>query len=106
MKTKLLALILLAGSTAFAGSRVFFGLSVGGPVYYAPPPPPPPPVAYYVAPAPAPGYVWISGYYYPVGPRWYWRPGYWARPPYVGAYWIAPRYWHGRYYAGHWGRPY
>jgi hypothetical protein len=109
MKSKLLVLILLAGSTAaFAGPRIFFGVNVGG--YYPRPvavysAPPPPPAAYgYVPVAPGPGYSWISGYYYPVGPRWGWRPGYWARPPYARAYWVGPRYYGGRYYRGYWGR--
>ena len=104
MKTKLLGLMLLAGSSLFAGPRVFFGFSVGGgPRYYAPPPPPP--VAYYAPPvAPGPGYGWVNGYYYPSGPRWAWRQGYWARRPYPGAYWAGPRYQGGRYYSGYWRR--
>ena len=62
MKGKLLPLLLFAGSCAFAGSRVFFGIGVGGyyPGYY-PPPPPPPVVAYAPPIAPGPGYVWING---------------------------------------------
>ena len=105
MKTKLLALLLLAGASAFAGPRVFFGVGIG----YAPAPvavyaPPPPPPVVYVPPAPAPGYTWIAGYYAPVGPRWVWRPGYWARPPYARSYWVAPRYYGGRDYRGYWRR--
>ena len=106
MKTKLLALLLLAGSAAFAGPRFFFGVGVGpGFGYYSAPPPvayAPPPVAY--APAPGPGYAWIGGYYYPVGANWYWRAGYWAPRPFAGAVWVAPRYYGGRFYAGHWRR--
>jgi len=105
MKSKLLALLFLAGSAAFAWPRVAVGVGIG----YAPAPivtyaaPPPPPVAY--APRIArPGYTWVSGYYYPVGPRWNWRPGYWARPPYARSYWVAPRYHGGRYYGGYWRR--
>jgi len=101
MKTKILALFLLVGSSVFAGPRVFFGVGIGGPAfgygygyrYYAPPPPPP---AY--------GYAWVPGYYYPVGPRYSWRTGYWAHPPYAGAYWVGPRYYGGRYYRGYWRR--
>lgn len=110
MKTKLLAILLLGGSSLFARTLFSVGIGVGGyyppaPVYYAPPPayyaPPP---AYY---APAPVYaapaatVWIPGYYYPVGSRWGWRAGYWAHPPYAGARWVTPRY-----YGGHWNRGY
>ena len=69
MKTKLLVLLLLVGTSLFAGPRVFVGIGVGGfgygPAYYAPPPPPP--VAY-VPPIPAPGYNRVAGYWYPVGP--------------------------------------
>jgi len=105
MKTKLLALLFLAGTTVFAGPRVFVGFGVNvGPAYgyYAAPPPPPAPV--YVAPAPAPGYAWIGGYYAPYGGRYVWHRGYWARPPYAGAAWVAPRYYGGRYFAGYWRR--
>src|ERR1700674_2996646 len=74
------------------------------PLYVMPPPPPPPPIVAH-APAPGPGYVWISGYWYPAGSRWHWRAGYWARPPYARAYWVAPHYYGGRYYAGYWRMP-
>lgn len=105
MKTKLLALILMAGGAAVAGPRVFFGFGFGAPapvrVYAAPPPPV---VTTYMPPAPGPGYAWIGGYYAPAGQRWAWRPGYWARRPYAGAYWVAPRYYRGRFYGGYWHR--
>ena len=107
MKTRFLVLLLLAGCcSVFAGPRVFFGVGIG----YAPPPvavyaPPQPPV-YYAPPvvAPGPGYSWVSGYYYPAGPRWAWRGGYWARRPFAGAVWVGPRYSRGRYYGGYWRR--
>lgn len=105
MKTKLLALLLLAGSSAFA-AHFSVGIGIGGPAYgygyYAPPPPP---VVAYAPPAyPGPGYTWVGGYYYPVGPRYVYRAGYWARPPYAGARWVAPRYYGHRYYGGYWRR--
>jgi hypothetical protein len=102
IRHKLLALLFVAGTAAFAGPRVFFGVGVGpAPVVaYAPPPPP---VAY-VPVAPGPGYTWVAGYYYPAGPRWAWRSGYWVRPPYARSYWVAPRYFGGRYYGGYWRR--
>jgi len=90
MKTKLLALVLLAGSAAVAGPRVFFGVGIGAPVYA---PAPVAPIAAYVPPAPGPGYSWVAGYWYPVGARRVWHAGYWAPRPYVG-----------RYYAGRWRR--
>lgn len=104
MKTKLLVLLLLAGTSLFAGPRVFFGVGFGAPGYYLAAAPPPPPAAAYAAPYPGPGYTWISGYWYPVGPRYYWHAGYWGRPPYAGAYWVAPRYYGHRYYGGYWRR--
>jgi len=108
MKSKLLALLLLGASSVFA-AHFSFGIGIGVPGYYVAPPPPPPvyytPAPAYPAPAyVAPGSVWIGGYYYPASPRWAWRPGYWARPPYAGAVWVAPRYHGGRYYGGYWRR--
>jgi hypothetical protein len=109
MKTKLLAVLLLAGSSMFAAPRFYFGVGVGARPYYghrsyaAPLP-----VVRYnptVRPVyPGPGYSWIDGYNYPVGPRYEWRAGYWARPPYRGAYWVAPRYSGHYYYHGYWRR--
>jgi WXXGXW repeat (2 copies) len=108
MKTKLLALFLLAGGSLFAAHfSVGIGVGVGG---YAPyggyyVAAPPPVVAYAPPPVYArPGYTWINGYYYPVGARYVWRAGYWARPPYAGAVWVGPRWAGGRYYAGGWRR--
>ena len=104
MKTKLLGIFLLAGSSLFAGTHFRFSVGFGGygyPYYYAPPPPP---VVYYAPPAPRYGYSWVNGYWYPSGPRWAWRSGYWARPPYARAYWVAPRYSNRVYYRGYWRR--
>ena len=108
MKTKLLAMVLLAGGAAVAAPRVFFGVGFGGPVY-APAPvvayaPPPAPVVGYVPPAPGPGYAWVGGSWYPSGARWAWRAGYWAPRPYAGANWVGPRWYGGRYYRGYWRR--
>jgi len=110
MKTKLVAVFLLAASSMFAAHfAVGFGIGVGpfyGPGYVVAAPPPPAPYVApgYVAPGYVPGYSWIGGYYYPAGTGWAWRAGYWARPPYAGGYWVAPRYYGGRYYAGYWHR--
>ena len=97
MKTKFITLLLVAGSSLFAGTHVAIGFGVGG--YYAPPP-----VVAYAPPWPGPGYTWVDGYWYPVGPRRVWRAGYWARPPYRGAYWVAPRFEGRRYFKGYWSR--
>ena len=104
MKSKFLALMLLAGSSLLAGPRVFVGVGFGGGYVVAPPPPVAAYSYYAPPPAPGPGYSWVAGYYYPYGGRYAWRPGYWARRPYVGAYWVAPRYYGGRYYHGYWRR--
>lgn len=106
MKTKLFLLLLLAGTSMFAGTRFFVGIGVGGygPGYYVAAPPPPPPVVAYRPAYPGPGYYWVGGYYHPVGPRWVWRSGYWARRPYAGAYWVGPRYYGHHYYGGYWRR--
>ena len=106
MKTKILALLLIGASSVFAAVHWSVGIGVGVPYggYYVAPPPPPP-VYYAPAPvyaAPGYGYSWIGGYYYPVGPRWVWHAGYWARPPYAGAAWVAPYYRGGHYYGGYW----
>ena len=106
MKKKLFAILLLAGTSMFAAPRFYFGVGVGyypHRVYVGPPP-----VRYY-APvvrtyAPGPEYVWIDGYHYPVGASYAWREGYWARRPFVGARWVAPRYYGHYYYHGYWRR--
>ena len=102
-KILLAAAFMVASSSAFAAHwSVNIGVGVPAYGYYAPPPPPSA-VAYY-PPAPGPGYTYVDGYYYPVGARYVWRAGYWARPPYAGAVWVAPRYVGRRYYRGYWRR--
>lgn len=86
MKSKLLAVLLLAGSSLFAAPAVVVGIGVAPPVV---------PVAAYVARAPGPGYAWVGGHWYPAGARYGWH----AR-----AYWAAPRYFGHRYYRGYWRR--
>jgi hypothetical protein len=102
MKPTLLVL-LLAGTSLFAETHVSIGIGFGTPVYY--PPPPPPIVTYAPPPCPGPGYVWVPGYWHPIGTRYSWHAGYWAAAPYPGAYWVAPRYSKHRYYSGYWQRP-
>ena len=102
MKTKLVLLAMLAGSSLFAETHFSIGIGIGTPGYYYAPPPPPV-VAYAPPPCPGPGYAWVEGYWYPRGSRYFWRAGYWSRPPYVGGYWVAPRYYEHRYYPGYWG---
>ena len=88
----LLAMILIAGSVL--GAQVSFGIQIG---------PPPAPRVEHVRPVqPGADYVWVDGYWYPVGNHWKWHRGYWTRAPYSGASWFAPRYEGGRYYDGYW----
>ena len=82
MKTKLIATLMLAGSSLFAGPRVFVGVNVGVPI--VPAPVIAAPVMGYAAPGP--GYVWINGGYAFVGGRRVWNAGYWRAPVF------APRY--------------
>jgi hypothetical protein len=77
MKTKLMALLLMAGSTMFAGVRFGVGIGVGVPVA-------PVVVAAAIPPCPGPGYVWTNGI--------------WVAPAFVG---VGPRFYGGRYYVGH-----
>jgi hypothetical protein len=69
----------------------------------------PPPLRYERrAPIPAPGYVWIEGYWAPDGHHYRWVAGHWELPPYEGAYWYHPHYDHyregWRWHEGHWDR--
>ncbi len=70
----------------------------------------PPPLLVYQQPMiPAPGYLWVPGYWAwdeDVG-DYYWIPGQWVMPPFAGALW-TPGYWawdNGYYYFndGYWG---
>ncbi len=92
MNKKLLALALLG--SAFAFGEVSIGIRIG---------PPPPPRVVAVRPySPGPDYVWIDGYWYVVGNHWRWHAGYWTRPPYPGAHWIAPHHDGERFFEGYW----
>ena len=68
----------------------------------------PPAIPVYVQPAiPAPGYVWIPGYWAYGPDGYYWIPGTWVLPPAIGLLW-TPGYWDwsgGVYawHAGYWG---
>jgi YXWGXW repeat-containing protein len=69
--------------------------------------PPPELPVYEQPPIPAPGYVWVPGYW-GIGPvGYYWVPGTWVLPPTVGFLW-TPGYWAWRdgiyvWNAGYWG---
>lgn len=75
----------------------------GGPVMVAPPPP----RVEVVGVAPAPGYIWIDGYWGWYGNRHQWTPGRWEAPR-PGYRW-APHRWAPegrgwREHHGHWAR--
>jgi len=91
--TGLMSATLLFGGSANA--QVSIGIRIG--------PPPPPRVVRVLPRRPSPDYVFVQGYWYPVGNHYKWRNGYWARTPFAGAYWVAPRYSGGQYIAGFWG---
>ncbi len=69
--------------------------------------PPPELPVYEQPPIPAPGYIWVPGYW-GIGPvGYYWVPGTWVQPPTVGLLW-TPGYWAWRdgiyvFNAGYWG---
>jgi len=88
--TVLAALILASGSVLYAQVSITIG------------PPPPPRVIRVLPPSPGPEFVWVRGYWYPVGPHYNWHAGYWTRPPYPGARWIGPRHDGERYFGGYW----
>jgi hypothetical protein len=79
---------LLVGSSIVGPASAGTEVAVG--VVFAPGPPPAAPVEV-VGVRPAPGWVWIRGYY-AWHERWVWRPGYWARVPVGYATWV-PGYW-------------
>jgi YXWGXW repeat-containing protein len=93
--TMLGGVTLLSGGTANA--QISIGIRIG--------PPPPPRVVRVFPSRPGPDYIFIQGYWYPVGNHYQWRDGYWIRAPFPGAFWVEPRYEQGRYIAGYWGRP-
>jgi hypothetical protein len=91
VKNKLMALMLLTGGTLFAQFSV--GVRIGAP----------PPVRVVVQPrSPGADYVWVGGYWYPVGSHYKWHAGYWTRPAYSGARWVEPRHDGQQYYQGYW----
>jgi WXXGXW repeat (2 copies) len=85
---------MLLGSASVSHAQVSIGIRIG---------PPPPPRVVYVQPSrPGPEYVWVEGYWYPVGHRYRWHEGYWSRPPYEGARWVAPHHDGQQFFAGYW----
>jgi len=92
MRPRLLLLTLFAFSSLLS-AQVSFGIQIGAP---------PPPVYMLQPAAPGPGFLWVDGYWYPVGHHYRWHAGYWTMPPYPGAYWAPARYDGSRYFGGYW----
>jgi hypothetical protein len=84
---------LLLGPASVANAQINLGIRIGEP---------PAARGYRVPPRPGPDYVWVEGYQYPQGSHYTWHNGYWTRPPYAGAYWVAPYHVGGQYFAGRW----
>jgi hypothetical protein len=83
MKTKLMAMALLAGGSLFAAPRVAIGVGIGVPI--APAPVVVAAAPAYVPPCPGPGYVWIGGsWVFRGGPVYH--PGYFHGPVYRGGH--------------------
>ncbi len=70
---------------------------------------PPAPYAEVVGVAPAPGYVWINGYWWWDGGQYTWIRGYWAPPPQPGYVWVRNGWvnqgGHYVFVRGHWSAP-
>jgi hypothetical protein len=79
------------------------GYYAGGPVMVAPPPP----QVEVVGVAPAPGLVWVGGYWNWVGGRHVWVGGHWGRGR-AGYHWVPHAWVHERggwrMHEGHWAR--
>ena len=89
MKTKLLAMMLLAGASMFAQTRGSAGIGFGGrgAGYYQPPS-----YASNIPPCPGPDYTWVDGYWSQNYGRDTWVAGYWSRQPFSSGYQVAPRF--------------
>jgi hypothetical protein len=92
-----IALSLLFALPIAGKAAVILSVNIGPPVLpvYAPPP------------MPAPGFIWLPGYWAYDAGGYYWVPGTWSAPPAAGLLW-TPGYWGwagGAYvwHAGYWG---
>lgn len=93
MRTAFLAAMLLTGGLVFGG-QISLGIRIG---------PPPAPRVVRVMPAqPGPDFMFVQGYWYPDGKHYKWHAGYWTRPPYAGARWVAPHHDGQMYFNGYW----
>jgi hypothetical protein len=94
-RTTILLASMLVGMGSASGAEVSVGIRIG--------PPPAPRVVHAQPPRPGANFDWVDGYWYPVGHQYKWHAGYWTRPPYAGAAWVAPHHDGKEYYNGYWG---
>jgi hypothetical protein len=90
MKTKLLAVMLLAGGSMFAQTRFSVGVGFGGQgggFYQAPPS-----YANDIPPSPGPDYYWVDGYWSQDHGRNAWIAGYWNRQQFSEGYQVEPHF--------------
>ena len=83
MKTKLLAMMLLAGGSMFAQTRFSVGIGFNQPA---------PVYASNIPPCPGPGYTWVDGYWSQNYGRPTWVAGYWNAPVFSAGFGFAPRF--------------
>lgn len=103
-RLKVVVLLVLAAIMLVAPAGAPAQVSVGVSVTIGPPPLP-----LYVQPLnPAPGYMWIPGFWaWDPAFGYYWVPGMWSPAPFIGAFW-TPGYWGWNngvfiWYDGYWG---
>jgi WXXGXW repeat (2 copies) len=103
--TRAFALAVLLGACCPATfCPAYAQLVLGVSVKVAPPPLP----VYDQPPIPAPGYMWVPGYWaWSEGAGYYWVPGTWILPPKTGLLW-TPGYWESEegvyvFHVGYWG---
>ena len=92
LRAGLIAVALFFALPVFA--QISIGIRIG--------PPPAPRVVALRPASPGPDYMWVEGYWSPVGNHYKWHDGYWSRPPYAGAHWVAPRHDGERFFDGFW----
>jgi hypothetical protein len=93
IRTVLLAAMVFATASGIH-AQISVGIVIGAP--------PPVRVVRVLPERPGPEFVWVEGYWYPVGNHYKWHRGYWTQPPYEGARWVAPRHDGERYFVGYW----
>ncbi len=83
MKTKLLAMMLLAGGAVFAQPRFSVGIGFDQA---------PPAYASNIPPCPGPGYTWVDGYWSESYGQPVWIAGYWNAPMFTTSFGFGPSF--------------